>query len=95
MGLGIFAKENIRKGKFLGNYVGEILDNNNLEKNEYKFKTIIDSEKKIINSVDLNKSNWTRFMNSSLGDDKIENVICITCNNKDKYIKSNRYRKSR
>ena len=27
-GLGIFAKENIRKGKFLGNYVGEILDNN-------------------------------------------------------------------
>lgn len=88
-GLGIFAKDKIPKGKFLGNYVGEILDGNNLEKNQYIFDTIIGSEKKKIDGVDLNKSNWTRFMNSSLGDDKIMNVICITCNNKDIYNKSN------
>ena len=88
-GLGVFARENIPKGKFLGNYVGEIIDKDNSEKNDYEFETIINDEKKLIDGKDLCKSNWTRFMNSSLDNDKIENIVAIRCNNKDNYIKSN------
>ena len=55
----------------------------------YNFNTIKDNKIVNICAQDVNLSNWTRFMNLSLGNDEIENVIVITCDNNETYIKKN------
>ena len=69
-GLGAFAKEPIKKGTFLGNYVGSIcyLENGLSYKDDdhYGFYTIIRGKPAIINGVGLLDSNWTRYMNCAL-----------------------------
>ena len=90
-GLGIIAKKYIKKGTFLGNYTGEIHSNHKCRYNNcmYNFNTIKDNKVVNICAQDLNLSNWTRFMNSSLSNDEIENVTVITCDNNETYIKKN------
>ena len=55
----------------------------------YNFNTIKDNKDVNICGQDLNLSNWTRFMNSSLSNDDIENVTVISCDNNETYIKKN------
>ena len=55
----------------------------------YNFYTIKDNRIVNICAQDLILSNWTRFMNSSLGNDEIENVTVISCDNNETYIKKN------
>lgn len=77
-GLGVFAKEIIKKGSFLGNYVGEIRDKDH--KGPYVFSVIVNGEQLKIDSIDINKSNYTRYMNCALNQQD-ENVIVIRCEN--------------
>lgn len=77
-GLGVFAKEVIKQGTFLGNYVGEIRDKNH--KGPYVFSVIVNGEKLKVDAIDINKSNYTRYMNCALNQQD-ENVICIRCDN--------------
>lgn len=90
-GLGIIAKKNIKKGIFLGNYTGEIHSKHKCRYNNcmYNFNTIKGNKDVNICAQDLNLSNWTRFMNSSLSNDDIENVTVISCDNNETYIKKN------
>lgn len=90
-GLGIIAKKNIKKGTFLGNYTGEIHSNNKCRYNNCMYNFITRKDNKVVNicAQDVNLSNWTRFMNTSLGNDEIENVIVISCDNNETYIKKN------
>lgn len=90
-GLGIIAKKNIKKGTFLGNYIGEIHSNHTCRYKNcmYNFNTIKDNKIVNICAQDLILSNWTRFMNSSLSNDDIENVTVISCDNNETYIKKN------
>jgi hypothetical protein len=53
----------------------------------YNFNTIKDNKDVNICAKDLNLSNWTRFMKSSLGNDNIKNVTVITCDNNETDIK--------
>jgi len=78
-GLGIFAKTNIPKGTFLGNYTGIVYigdECNTLPINKYQFDTVIRGKNAIIDGMELRTSNWTRFMNCSLSE-KQENVISM------------------
>ena len=90
-GLGIIAKKNIKKGTFLGNYTGEIHSNHSCRYKNCMYNFNTNKDNRIVNicAQDLNLSNWTRFMNSSLGNDEIENVTVITCDNNETYIKKN------
>lgn len=82
-GLGIFAKENIKAGTFLGNYTGELSDTS-IKNNFYVFNTVVNGKQQYINAENINKSNWTRFMNSALTPNE-ENVVPMQCNNTDIY----------
>lgn len=77
-GLGVFAKETIKQGSFLGNYVGEICDKNH--KGAYVFSVIMNGKQITIDGKDINKSNYTRYINCAL-DEQDENVIVVRCNN--------------
>jgi SET domain-containing protein len=75
-GLGIFAKQKIEKNSFLGNYMGEIKHTSVLQNNMYEFTTIINGETVIIDALNTNTSNWTRYMNCAMNESD-ENVACI------------------
>ena len=77
-GLGVFAKNDILPGAFLGEYLGEIIDK--LKNDDYAFEF---EKNKHITAIDINKSNYTRFLNCSF-DYESENVYCI--NMKTDYI---------
>ena len=69
-GLGVFAKQNIPKDFFLGNYVGKymIIDNNNHNNHNYYMCSVQKYNKSMyfIDSSCLEFSNWTRFINCGL-----------------------------
>jgi SET domain-containing protein len=72
-GLGIFAKKKIVKGTLLGEYMGEIIDNPTIDDDtEY----IFGSYDFCIDARDLEKSNYTRFINCITSYEE-ENVISI------------------
>ena len=75
-GLGIFANCNISKGTFLGNYMGEVYRNKadkaNCPDNHYIFNT----PNFYIDGSDVNKSNFTRFMNCCYNNN-VKNVSVI------------------
>jgi len=80
-GMGVFAKQDIPKGTFLGNYMGFIYTGDRLSTikgNSYQFDTVIRGQNAIIDAIDVNKSNWTRFMNCALAEQD-ENV-CVMKN---------------
>ena len=90
-GLGIFAKRLIKKGKFLGNYVGEMIkleEYTKLVTNPYLFNTKVFNENYIIDGSFLEKSNWTRYMNCSCNKED-ENVFSIKCENEEVYSVEN------
>ena len=75
-GLGIFTNKGVKAGTFLGNYMGEIIkDEQNInESSAY----IFNSNRFIIDAYDIEKSNYTRFINcSSSNEDEKENVMVI------------------
>lgn len=75
-GLGMFARESIKKNAFLGNYMGVVNHTCEVTNNMYEFTTVIHNKQAVINALDLETSNWTRFMNCALNPDD-ENVLCI------------------
>jgi hypothetical protein len=77
-GLGVFANREIKQGEFLGNYVG-VLTKTKCPGNFYVFSTEINGVAMYIDAQDMNKSNWTRFMNSATSSIQ-ENVSAIRCN---------------
>lgn len=77
-GLGIFTNKFVKAGTFLGNYMGEIIeDEQNINSSsEYIFNSNRSNKNFVIDAYDLEKSNYTRFINcSSNNEDKKENVI--------------------
>jgi len=86
-GLGIFTKTPLKKGKFLGNYVGKI-DTQNPE-NSYTFDSNRNNKLIFIDASDLNYSNWTRYMNCS-SNKKNDNIMVIRCENKEIYFLNNK-----
>lgn len=72
-GLGVFAKRDIKPGTFLGEYLGEIKDRDDTTKDDYSFNY---NKHHVISALDINKSNYTRFMNCAYDYDS-ENVYCI------------------
>lgn len=63
-GLGVFATASIKKGAFLGNYMGEILDSvDSMSRNEYLYGSSSRTKKFTIDASSLDKSNYTRFIN--------------------------------
>lgn len=85
-GLGIFTNKFLKAGTFLGNYMGEIIeDEQNInESSAYIFNTKKYNKNVIIDGYDLEKSNYTRFINCcSSNEDEKENVIGI------RYVKDN------
>ena len=80
-GEGAFAKKNILKGQFLGNYMGDI-SHHPIEDNGYIYKSFKNNKEIYINAYPKSKSNWTRYMNCSLNE-KEENVIVIKLENED------------
>ena len=76
-GLGIFANMDIPKGTFLGNYHGEMFYNKaNCPDNNYLFST----PNFLIDGADVNKSNFSRFMNCCYNND-VENVLVTNYTN--------------
>ena len=75
-GLGLFANKDIPKGTFLGNYHGEMFYNKaqkaNCPDNHYFFST----PNFLIDALDVNKSNFARFMNCCYNND-VENVSVV------------------
>ena len=70
-GLGVFAKNDIKPGTFLGEYLGEIVSD--ITNDDYAFTY---EKNKSISALDINKSNYTRYMNCSYDNDS-ENIYCI------------------
>ena len=75
-GLGIFANTRINKGRFLGNYMGEISDgDNNLPRSDYVFTSKSRTKTFSIDGANFETSNYTRFINcAAIG---TENVVAV------------------
>ena len=75
-GLGIFANTRINKGRFLGNYMGEMCDgDNNLPRSDYVFTSRSRTNTFSIDGTNLESSNYTRFINcAAVG---TENVVAV------------------
>lgn len=91
--LGIFCKKKIEKGTFLGNYTGKILNPNDSindpnNHSAYCFNATLDGTNVIIDALDMDHSNWTRFMNCSYNK-LVENVLVLQCNNTEIYTNQN------
>ena len=78
-GLGIFARTNIKAGTFLGNYMGEIIEEaEKVPLSEYIYHSNKYNNNFWIDASDLNKSNFARFLNcSSSNEPEKENVIIV------------------
>lgn len=74
-GLGIFAKNDIQAGTFLGEYMGEIVEH--FENDDYVMDYY---NNKWISGKNINYSNYTRFINCSF-DNSSENIIVIDMEN--------------
>lgn len=86
-GMGAFASQDIPKYTHLDCYEGIII-NKRQDNNMYIYATIINNTECYIDGQDINKSNWTRFMNCSTKKNiNGENVICIRLHN-DMYVKN-------
>ena len=79
---GAFAIKNIKKGTFLGHYMGEIKEN--IQTGPYIFHSIRNNNMVAIDATNVDKSNWTRYMNCSTSKDN-ENVTSYFLNNRETY----------
>jgi SET domain-containing protein len=74
-GLGIFAKTKINKGTFMGNYMGEIRDDDNTIRSDYIFTSKSRTKSFTIDGANMETSNYTRFINcAAIG---TENVVSV------------------
>jgi len=64
-GLGIFANTKIKKGTFLGNYMGEIRDEFTDIRSDYIFASKNRTKTFSIDGANIETSNYTRFINCS------------------------------
>jgi hypothetical protein len=64
-GLGVFAKENIVKGTYLGHYEGEYRPYNQLLQNRYCINTVSNAGQQLgyVDSENITFANWSRFIN--------------------------------
>lgn len=63
-GLGVFAKTDIKQGTFIGNYMGEMSEpESEIIYNDYIFGSRRKKGQFRIDAYDIEKSNFTRFMN--------------------------------
>ena len=65
-GLGAFAKKNIKKGIFLGEYVGEVLDYETAQKldnKKYLFRIKMNDVPSYYINATERSGNWTRYIN--------------------------------
>jgi SET domain-containing protein len=86
-GKGAFALKNIKKGTFLGHYMGEIHSDYKMGPyifHSYTEKSDGDEELFSIDASDPKKSNWTRYMNCSTNPNN-ENVMSSRLSNKEIY----------
>tara|TARA_B100001250_G_C19648616_1_gene721578 strand:+ start:215 stop:682 length:468 start_codon:yes stop_codon:yes gene_type:complete len=70
-GKGAYAARKIKKGSFLGNYMGRISPKT--ATGQYVFHSFREHQKIAIDASDLHYSNWTRWMNCSTSNQN-ENV---------------------
>ena len=88
-GKGAFALKNIKKGTFLGHYMGIIYPK--YVTGDYVFHSYRETQETqkdelfSICASDLKKSNWTRYMNCCSPDKKNENVESSRLTNKELY----------
>jgi len=76
-GLGIFANTKIPAGTFIGNYMGEIYEfNSKPTSNDYLFESRIGNASIVFDADNLEKSNYTRFMNCCYSNE-VENITVI------------------
>jgi SET domain-containing protein len=75
-GLGIFANAKIIKGTFLGNYMGEIIDDAKNILSEYIFNSKNRIKSFSIDGTNIETSNYTRFINCSSANEP-ENLIAV------------------
>ena len=83
-GFGAFAKKNIDKNIFLGNYMGEISDTSIT--GPYVFYSHKNDKIITFDASKQDKSNWTRYMNCSINIET-ENVSSYFLRNKEDYFK--------
>ena len=63
-GLGIFARTKIKAGTFLGNYMGEIIeDEKQIPVTDYLYRSNRYNKEFWMDAIDMEKSNYTRFLN--------------------------------
>lgn len=74
-GLGVFANTKIKKGTFLGNYMGEIRDETNNIQSDYIFTSKNRMQSFTIDGANLETSNYTRFINCAAINK--ENVVSV------------------
>jgi SET domain-containing protein len=74
-GLGIFANTKIKKGTFLGNYMGEIRDEFTDIRSDYIFASKNRTKTFSIDGANIETSNYTRFINCSAVDK--ENILVV------------------
>lgn len=76
-GLGVFAKTDIKQGTFIGNYMGEMSEpESEIIYNDYIFGSRRKKGQFRIDAYDIEKSNFTRFMNCCNSRDN-ENIQAI------------------
>lgn len=86
-GKGAFAIRDIKKGTFLGHYMGEITNEYKMGGYIFHSYVVLDNGDEELFSIDAEnpkKSNWTRYMNCSTNG-KNENVMSSRLTNKEVY----------
>ena len=76
-GLGIIAKKFIKKGTFLGNYMGSIHDELFMDNDYCQYGVKRNNKSIFFNATDIEKSNYIRYINCSYNFQS-ENVIKIS-----------------
>ena len=89
-GRGAFTKKKILKHTYLGHYMGELTPG--FKKGPYTFMTIRNKTVYSIDATQLDKSNWTRYMNCSGHFTKDENVNSFKLKNKEKVLINGEYK---
>jgi len=88
-GLGVYATAKIKKGAFLGNYMGEKCTSDP-NPSDYLFICKTSNKNFVLDGYDIERSNYTRFMNCCYNTD-VDNVCVIRyTNNVDSSVFYNR-----
>lgn len=78
-GLGAFTSKEIKKGTYLDEYDGLVLNEEDIKRSKYYFQTHIRNKSVIIDGQESN--NWTKYMNCSFNTQS-DNVVAFSFNGK-------------